>query len=103
MYLDSVNWSEGYGSMRQMVSLDPEDSKAMIAGLFRQMFPPEQLTEIEDALAVSVYEITDDNRYAYYFYPGIPVFIEASRLTTIRFPVLNGTQREVVRIELLEE
>lgn len=60
---------------------NPEDTKAAIIGLLKEMgINNNDLKEMVKSFNLEFY---DDNRYEFYFFPGIPAYIETTRVVKI--------------------
>ena len=76
----------------------------MIISLFKRLFPGEdnpQMSQIEESMKDMKYEISDDNLFAYFYYPGVPLMIETNRTVEV---LIGDTQKksiETKRIELI--
>jgi len=76
-YVDSLDAADDYVHIKQLVSLNEEDTKAMLEDYFGRLGMP--AVKVAEVLVGSTYEITDDNDYHYYYYPGIPIYIDCQR------------------------
>ncbi len=98
IYFESVDFSNSFCVMIQEMSLDPEDTKALITDLFKKMNLPDK--DLVEAMNNAEFDIKDRNRFEYYYYPGVPYFIETSRETIIKVAGENGKRIEITRIKL---
>ena len=82
------------------MDLNPRDTKNAISE-FLQMLNYED-DELDKELKSAKYKIKDYNRLEYYYYPGIPIKIEARRDTQIKIASENVSRVDITIIELID-
>lgn len=87
LYVERDNWSDDYVIMRHLNTLAPE-GEAVFQETMKLTYPT-LLEKDPKGLEGMSFDITEDNWYAFYYYPGIPVRIENDRWITI---VVGGTK-----------
>ena len=100
IYVDSVDYLNSYCSLRQEVTMRPGETKAFLLSFFKKMVSSD--AELVEALKNSAYDITDKNRFAYWYYPGIPHQIESIRHMLMDIMDNKFKRRDVLRIEIQE-
>ncbi len=101
LYIKSVDYEEYFCELIQEMTLNPDDTKKLISKLFKQMKLSDK--ELKKAMKTAVFEIKDYNSYQYYYYPGVPYFIETNRTTVMDMGKEKGKRIELNRIELIFE
>lgn len=96
---ESVDFDEGFCVMKQEMTLDPENTKSLLMEMFSKMKLNEK--ELKEAFKTAVVSITDNNRFEYYYNPGIPHRIETERVSVIDVNNDNGRRLDKTIIELL--
>lgn len=96
---ESVDFDEGFCVMKQEMTLDPESTKSLLMEMFSKMKLNEK--ELKEAFKTAVVSITDNNRFEYYYNPGIPHRIETERVSVIDVNNDNGRRLDKTIIELL--
>lgn len=101
---EDVDYEDYFCVFTQTGKIYEEDAKSMIISLFKRLFPGEdnpQMSQIEESMKDMKYEISDDNLFAYFYYPGVPLMIETNRTVEV---LIGDTQKksiETKRIELI--
>ncbi len=95
----SVDPDEGFCIMKQELTLDPEDTKKLILGVFKTLNIDDK--EAVEMLQKAVFTINDNNVFEYYFNPGIPHRIETLREMNLDISDAKMKRIEQVIIELL--
>lgn len=101
LYFENVDLDEGFCTLRQEMSLDPEDTKKLLKQVFEQMNPGDNT--MEEAIKTGIFQINDNNVYEYFFDPGIPQKIEAVRTTIIDIGNENAKRIDKTLIELISD
>jgi len=99
LYLDEVDFDDSYCSLIQEMTLDPKDTQKMIISFFKKMGVKDK--EMKKMLKESEINVSDYNTYNYYFYPGVPVYIEAIRSTLMTIDSKKAVRVDITQIELL--
>ncbi|MGE0637516.1 MAG: hypothetical protein AB7P01_13815 [Bacteroidia bacterium] len=101
IYFESVDTTESYCALVNTMQLDPEDTKRMLGEVFKKMgFSKEK--EIKKMMKTATFEISDINRYEYYYNPGIPIKTETVRTSNIDIADSKGKRIDKVIIEWVE-
>lgn len=102
-----VDYDNYFCVFTQEGEIYPEDTKRMLIDIFNKLFPdnmPELVgKKIEDEIKSWKYDITDNNIYAYFYYPGVPYYIETNRTVNIDTGDIQNKATETLRIELILE
>lgn len=77
IYFEEVDFEEKFCVMVKEVKLDSDDAKDMIISFFKQSGIKEN--EMAKFISESDLQITDYDRYEYWYYPGIPFKRESKR------------------------
>lgn len=77
LYIDSLDVSDDYVHLKQFMNLDETDAKQMLTDLFTRLGAKEK--EISEIVEDASYKIRNDNDYHFYYYPGIPIYIDYFR------------------------
>ena len=99
LYLDEVDFDDSYCSLIQEMTLDPKDTQKMIISFFKKMGIKDK--EVKKMLKESEINVSDYNTYNFYFYPGVPDFIEATRTTLMNINNTKAVRVDITQIELL--
>ena len=99
LYFENVDFEEGFCVFQHERNLDPDDTKQMLEQMFSVMNFNGQ--EMQDALNTAYFKIDDKTTYEYYYNPGIPHRIEASREFIIDVNQDKGKGIEKTIIELV--
>jgi len=100
LYVDSVDYDDEFCVLIQEMELNEDDTKRMLTDLFKQMSLGDK--EVVKMMETSVVEINDYNKFAYYYYPGIPVFIETRRTTNMDIDNEAARGLDMTRIEWID-
>lgn len=98
VYLTALDKSTKECVLKQDLALKSEDMKQVMLQYFGQTGLPEQ--EVKKMIAGAQINITDQNQYEYYYYPGIPIKIETVRETMIEIAGEKARNVETIIIEL---
>ncbi|MGB1206076.1 MAG: hypothetical protein ACPG5B_10540 [Chitinophagales bacterium] len=99
MYFENVDFEEYFCTLKQEMTLDPNDTREMLKQVFKKM----KLNKkgMKKALKKAVFEIKDNNTYEYYYSPGIPHKIETIRETVMDIAKEKGRRIDKTVIELI--
>ncbi|OEK00121.1 hypothetical protein BFP97_00695 [Roseivirga sp. 4D4] len=100
IYFEEVDLENSTSLMIQQMTLNPEDTKNTLLDVFKRMNLEEN--EIEKALANSEFNITDINKYEFYFYPCVPIKIETKRTSIINIDSEKGKRIDRTIIKLID-
>ncbi len=99
IYFENVDFEEGFCTVKQEMSLDPNDTKEMLKQIFIKMKLDNK--ELEKALKTAVCKVEDFNTFEYYYNPGIPHRIETTREFIIDIGKEKGKRIDKTIIELI--
>ncbi len=99
IYFKDVDFENTTCVMIQEMSLNPDDTRDLISGLFKKMKVNDK--EFKKEMAAAEFDIKDYNRYEYYYYPGVPINITTSRKTIIDIAGEKGERLDQTIIQLL--
>ncbi|MCG3165143.1 MAG: hypothetical protein POELPBGB_00904 [Bacteroidia bacterium] len=101
IYFETAVPEESYCVLVNTMQLDPEDTKRLLGEVFRKMgFSKEK--EIKKMMKTATFEISDNNRYEFYYNPGIPIKIETTRTSNIDIAETKGKRIDKVIIEWVD-
>ena len=100
LYFDEVDKENSRCVFFKNMKIDPEDSKKMLAEVFKKIAPKDK--DLKDFAKKMVFEINDSNGYDYVYNPGVPVFIFNEREIIINVDTKNEIKIERLEIELIE-
>ena len=100
LYFESVDTNRAYCVMVNESRIRPEETKAFITKLFKSMGVKNK--EMKKVLKDARFEINDLNRYEYFYYPGVPVYIETMRETLFDLAGERGKSVKKTIIELID-
>lgn len=83
LYIEEANWSEDYVELRHFTRLTPDGAATLLDNVTKTMPGVTDTPEVEAGLVGAGITIEDDNWYAFYNYPGIPIMIDNDRYFTI--------------------
>lgn len=101
LYIDTVDFEEGFCVLNQEQSLDQNDVKIMLTDFLKKLEIGDK--EFDTIFDKAVVKIDDYNVYEYYYYPGVPHRIETNRESIINIDKENGRRIDKTIIELLYE
>jgi hypothetical protein len=99
VYLEEVNLEDSFCVLVKEMKLNPIDSKELLSNLFKSMKLEDD--KFDELMKNAKIEINDNNRFEYYFYPGVPNLIKTNRETNIEIDGEKGKRIEKIIIELL--
>lgn len=100
VHMEYVDRKEGMCALIQELKLNEQDAKNVLADYYKSMGVKQK--EYKKMLKKSNYAINDINRYEYFYYPGLPYYIETVRSSLIE---INGDKSggiEKITIEILK-
>lgn len=100
VFVDSVDVAQKYCRLRQEMSLDPKDTKDLLMTAFKKKNLNSKA--IKKELKNAKYEITDNNTYEYYYYPGLPIKIETQRDILMNFGKEKSKRKNYTLIEKID-
>lgn len=100
IYVDAVDYEEGYCLMVQEMAINGDDTKRVITDIFKKMAGDEK--EMKKAMKNARFEISDYNIFEFYYYPGIPLKIHTKRETILDIKGQKGSQVDMTIIELVD-
>lgn len=100
LYIDSLNVAEDYIHLKQLMDLDETDTKQMLTDLFTSLGVKKK--EISNIVEEASYKIRNDNDYYFYYYPGIPIYIDYFRELETKIQGENGARIMRTLIEWVE-
>lgn len=80
--------------------MDPEQAKTLLMNVFQQMGVAEE--NMDEKVKNAEINIRDDNRYTYFYVPGVPALIETMRETTFQMDKEESVGIEKTIIELID-
>ena len=99
IFVESVDHEYSYCVLKQEMKIDPEDMRRMLVELFKQMgLGKDKENSFLDTANI---DVTDQNTYEYYYFPGVPSLIETLRTAVVDLGKGTTTRVEKLRIELL--
>lgn len=96
---EEIDFENSFCILKQEMVLNQEDTKQMLKGFFEKMNVPKD--KIDEMFETAVFEITDNNIYEYYYYPGVPHRIETNRKSIIDIDNSKGKRIDKIIIELI--
>ncbi|TXF87129.1 hypothetical protein FUA23_18730 [Neolewinella aurantiaca] len=96
-YFDTLDVQNDYCHLKNYVELDPDDTQRMLKDYFAKIGLDDG--KILDVLNDSTYDIWENNDYFYYYYPGIPIYIDQMRVVDFN---LAGEKAKAVKRYILE-
>lgn len=92
LFFEEVDFDNSRCVMIQEMVIDPDDTRDIILKFFKKMGLNEK--EMKEAMKTAKFDIRDNNRFEYYYYPGIPVKIE-----TLRESIIDIAEEKVKRVD----
>lgn len=100
LYIHDVDFENYYCHLKQEMTVNDEDTKAVVLGLFKRMGLDDK--DMKKALKSAEFDITDNNSFEYYYYPGVPINIRTERKTKVEIESVRVRQTDIIIIELLD-
>lgn len=98
---EEVDFEEGFCVFKVESAIYPEDSKQMLKEMIKQMSNTTDMNKLNEIIDEGKYEIYDNHLFAYYFYPGLPLYIETNRTSDVEIEGVEGKVEEMVRVEMI--
>lgn len=98
---DLLDQESGFCIFNQDVNINSDDAKSMIITLFKKMGIEED--KVKDLINSSKYNLTDKNYFEYFYFPGVPYYIETNRTVEFIAGENKNKSQEKIRIELILE
>lgn len=98
---DHLDQENGFCIFNHDVTLNSEDAKSMVISLFEKMGMKDQ--KMEDFIDKSKFDVVDKNYYEYFYFPGLPYYIETDRTVELIANESKNKMQEKIRIELILE
>ncbi len=98
---DHLDQENGFCIFNHDVTLNSEDAKTMVITLFEKMGVKDQ--KMEDFIGMSKFDIVDKNYFEYFYFPGVPYYIETDRIVEFIANESKNKMQEKIRIELILE
>lgn len=95
----TVDHENSFCIFNQEIKVNSDDAKNMILEFFNQM----NFKNFEEEFKDGKLDITDNNYYEYFYYPGVPYYIETERLSEFNIGDTKNKKIELTRIELILE
>lgn len=92
---------ESYCVITEERDINPESLKMLTESMVKKFGTEEN--DMKDTFKEMEFDVKDRNRYEYFYYPGVPNFIETKRDTKINVSDSKGRSVEITRIELIGE
>lgn len=89
MYIEEASWSDDYVELRYFLNLTPDGAETMTKMMIAYLPGVTDTPHMEAIFKSAVVTLEDDNWYAFYNYPGIPISIDNDRYLTCK---INGGQ-----------
>ncbi|MGV3538774.1 MAG: hypothetical protein ACO1OQ_03130 [Rufibacter sp.] len=100
LYFESVDPEENHCVLVQEMKLNPAETKEIVIQVLKKMDLKDK--EVLAAMKAAVFDITDHNKYEFYYIPGVPIKIETKRETLLNIASENGKRIDRVVIELID-
>lgn len=100
LYVEEVDFESEYCVLINQAQMDPEQAKVLLTSAFRKMGVTGE--NLDEELKNADISIRDDNRYAYFYFPGVPAFIETMRETKFQMDKEESVGIEKTIIELID-
>lgn len=100
IYVSELDEEDDYCVLIKEMQLNPEDMKEAMLDVLKMMKStnPEMVAIMKTAKI----DTKDHHKYEYYYYPGIPIHVEAKRSTVIEIQGEKAEKIEITRIEWVE-
>ena len=96
----AVDTSDYYFVAEQRSKLNPEDTKEMVTDVLKKMTGRKKGKEFKKFVTDAIFEVTDNNVYEYYYYPGVANYIKTERKTNVVLGDENNRREESIEIIL---
>lgn len=99
--VESVDFDSSRCLFLHEVTLNPKYAKNFLIDVLKSFGMDNEY--LKSSLKNLKYNLTDYDRFDYYFYPGIPIKIDTKRTMILNFPNNSLTKIEKIRIELVNK
>ncbi len=99
IFFESVDFENFYCVLIHQSNLNPEDTRAAVIKLFNDMGLKGD--ELNNALSTFKLDTRDNNRFEYYYNPGVPALIETERVLLIDVENQHSKAIDKTIIELI--
>lgn len=100
LFIEEVDFDAEYCVLVNRTQMDPEQAKTLLMNVFQQMGVAEE--NMDEKIKNAKINIRDDNRYTYFYFPGVPALIETMRETTFQMDKEESVGIEKTIIELID-
>ena len=83
LFIEEAHWQEDYVELRHYTNLTPDGESTLRQAIIGAFPGVTDNPQMQEALASASVTLEDDNWYAYYNYPGIPIQIDNDRYLTV--------------------
>ena len=97
LYFEEVDFDDSYCVMVKEMELNPEDTEKMILTVMKKMGIKKK--DLKKVMNSSKFVINDKTVMQYYYYPGVPLRIETTRVSDVD---INSLKQKGVEITILE-
>ena len=97
LYFNEVDFDNSYCVMVKEMDLNPKDTEQIIQTVMKKMGIKKK--DVKKVMASSKFIVHDENVMEYYFYPGVPFKIEATRISDVD---INSMKQKGVEKTILE-
>jgi len=99
LYVDGIDFEEGFCIMVQEMEINEKDTKTLINSLFKKTGLKK--SDYKRFLKNAAIEINDFNVFEVFYNPGVPYRIETNRMVNVKLEGVNTSKLETNRIELI--
>lgn len=99
VYFTEVDHDDYYCAFTREMVLNPEDTKETLSYVFKKMGIKDR--DFKKAMKEAIFDIKDVNTHEYFYYPGVPIYIETVRTINLKMMEEDLERKETIRIELL--
>jgi hypothetical protein len=98
--VENYEYEYSYCELRQRMKLNEKDTKRVVLEYLKKAGL--SANALNKAMRKAVLRIDDDNRYNYFYYPGIPYQITMKRMVSIDIEGVKTKRNDYMRIEIVE-
>lgn len=107
LFVDTIDVADDYVHIKQYLDLNPEDTRQMMTEFFQSLkenmpITKKDTTDFASFLQDTQFEIRDDNDYYFYYYPGIPIYLDIYREMVMKFSGQDAVIKKQLLIEWIE-
>jgi len=77
LYVDSLDVADDFIHLKQFMNMDESDVTELLRGVFESMGMKQE--KPREVINEAIFKIRNDNDYYFYYYPGIPIYIDYFR------------------------